>query len=435
MGQTTPQRNAMTSDQEGATSTSGAIPADVEIIDPDVPGSGKVYQLKLEQLDRMGNPKNPRKPMKGHKFEALKDMHRKFGPLQAVVVNVRTGFVVGGHQRIKAAIAVGFKIYPTVFVDRSETEEAEANVGLNGTSGEWDDDLLKEMLGGISKDPLGDLGLTGFNESELAAILDDPSEGKTPDDALPEESEKRCSPGDLWILGEHRLVCGDVTNEGDVDKLMDGEKADFVFTDPPYGVNVTGKGGKAIEGDISFTAIPLFFDMMDRVLAEKCWVYVCGGQSNMLLYSKMFERYFRELPRIIIWDKGNTAVMRANGYHSCFEILYYSFRGGSGSWWFSGRKSDDADDIWRQSVEHGKARVHPTQKPVEIPHRAIANTCPPDGIVWEPFGGSGSTLIAAEKLSRRCFAMEISPEYCDVIIARWEEFTGLKAHKGSGEAS
>jgi len=190
---------------------------------------------------------------------------------------------------------------------------------------------------------------------------------------------------------------------------------------------VSGKGGKAIEGDLSFTAIPLFFDMLDRTLAAKCWVYICGGQSNMALYSRMFERYFRELPRLIIWDKGKVAVLRANGYHSCFEIVYYTFRGGSGGWWFSGRTSDEADDIWRQSVEHGANRLHPTQKPVEVPLRAIANTCPEDGLIWEPFAGSGSTLIAAQMAERSCFAMEIAPEYCDVILTRWEKFTGLKA--------
>jgi DNA modification methylase len=133
------------------------------------------------------------------------------------------------------------------------------------------------------------------------------------------------------------------------------------------------------------------------------------------------------LPRVIVWDKGNTAVLRRNGYHSCYELIYYAFREGGGGRWFGPRDSEHADDIWRHRVEHGDERVHLTQKPVALPRRAIENTCPAGGIVFEPFGGSGSTLIAAEQAGRRCALMELDPLYCQTILDRWEAFTGLRA--------
>jgi hypothetical protein len=289
---------------------------------------------------------------------------------------------------------------------------------------EWDvEQLVEDVDAGL------DLGAF-FEPVELDELLPPPDvEGLTDPDTVPEPRATDIKRGDLFTLGDHRLLCGDSTHADDVARVMDGAKADLMFTDPPYGVNVSGKGGKPIAGDISFTAIPLMFDVLDGVLGEGAWCYICGGQSNMLLYSRMFERYFRQLPRVIVWDKGKTAVMRRNGYHSCYELIYYAFRTGGGGRWLSERTSDHADDIWRYTVEVGENRHHVTQKPVELAERAIRNSCPSDGVMFEPFTGSGSTLLAAEQLGRKCCAIEIEPSYCQVTIDRWEAFTGKTASK------
>lgn len=274
----------------------------------------------------------------------------------------------------------------------------------------------------------------GWTDKEWAAALAVVDlvkiEGRTDPDAVPARRATSIVVGDLFELGAHRLLCGDSTRLDEVERVLGAAHADLVFTDPPYGVNVSGKGGAPIAGDISFTAIPLMFDVLDKVLAPKAWCYVCGGQSNMALYARLFERYFRQLVRVVVWDKGKTAVLRRNGYHSCYEFVYFAFKEGGGGQWFGPRDSDHADDIWRISVEDGgDARVHVTQKPVAVPARAIGNSCPPAGLVFDPFGGSASTLIACEQLTRRCATMEIDPSYVQVAIDRWEAFSGGTAKK------
>lgn len=270
-----------------------------------------------------------------------------------------------------------------------------------------------------------------WTEAEAAALM--PQNARTRDRDVEKVFPPRPTSivtGDLLELGDHRVLCGDSTRIDESARALGGARPDLVFTDPPYGVNVSGKGGNPIAGDISFTAIPLMFDVIDAIRAPKSWCYVCGGQSNLLLYARLFERYFRQLPRVIVWDKGKTAVLRHAGYHSCYELIYYAFGEGGGAQWFGPRDSDHADDIWRISVEDGgDPRVHVTQKPVAVPARAILNSSPPGGLVFEPFSGSGSTLIACERLHRRCVAVEIDPQYCQVVIDRWEAFTGHKATK------
>lgn len=237
--------------------------------------------------------------------------------------------------------------------------------------------------------------------------------------------------GQLWRLPsrtagkEHRVVCGDSTRADVVDRVLNGERVDLVFTDPPYGVNVTGAGGNAIAGDISFTAIPLMFARLPDILADGAWVYICGGQSNMSLYSRLFEEYFRQLPRVIVWDKVRM-VMRRNGYHSVYEFIYYCFAEGGGSRWYSERSGEATFDIWRVAPPTNDERVHLTEKPVELATRAINNTCPRGGVVWEPFLGSASTLIAAENLGRVCRGVEISPGYVAVALERYATAFGIE---------
>jgi DNA modification methylase len=231
-------------------------------------------------------------------------------------------------------------------------------------------------------------------------------------------------------LGEHRLLCGDSTKAEDVERLMDGNKADMVFTDPPYGVNIQGgKNNSTIAGDLTQTAIPFSFDLaVSTATKESARLYFCGGEGNIGLYAKLFERFCRQLPRHLIWVK-ESHVMKPNGYHNQYEIIFHGYKAGGGGLnnWFGGRTEDEASDVWQLKRDNRSDYLHPTQKPTSLPARAIKNSAPAKGLVYEPFGGSGSTLIASEQTGRVCYNMELDPKYCDVIVKRWEDFTGKKA--------
>jgi len=275
-----------------------------------------------------------------------------------------------------------------------------------------------------------DMGDFGFDElgDAAAEIVEDEYDFDLPEKPVTE-------PGDVYRLGGHRLLCGDATAADDVIKLMNGEKTDMVFTDPPYGVNV--KGGKTkstIAGDLTMVAIPFSFELAVTVATrDKARFYFCGCENNLALYDKLFERFLRSMPRHIIWVKNGFVVSHV-GYHKAYELIYYGFKPGGGGRgnWYGPRTQDNASDVWKISRDSSSDYLHPTQKPVEIPARAIENSSPPGALVYDPFGGSGSTLIACERLGRRCYMMDIDPVYCDVIVKRWEEFTNKKAEKISG---
>lgn len=180
-------------------------------------------------------------------------------------------------------------------------------------------------------------------------------------------------------------------------------------------------------GDLTQTAIPFSFEIcVDYATKDKALFYFCGGESNMILYEKLFDRYLHMLPKHLIWVK-NGFVMKQNGYHNQYEIIFHGYKQGSGAIWYGGRKEDEASDVWHIKRDATSEYIHPTQKPVELPSRAIKNSCPKNGIVYEPFNGSGSTLIACEQLERTCYSMEMDPRFVDAAIQRWEQFTGENA--------
>jgi DNA modification methylase len=287
-----------------------------------------------------------------------------------------------------------------------------------------------------------DVGDFGFEIDDLPQVVmptDKQGEGEgepqtevKEDDFDPDAHyETKVKLGEVWQLGEHRLMCGDSTMPEDVTKLMAGERADMIFTDPPYGVDIKAVGNKQnrILGDLTQTAIPFSFDTACRFgLKPKAHLYFCGAEKNFAMYDKLFDRYLHNLPRHLIWVK-NGFTMKRNGYHNQYEVIYFGYTEGAGDIWYGGRKEEDASDVWRINKDKASDYVHPTQKPIEIPARAIRNSSPVGGSVLDLFGGSGSTMIAAEQLGRKCFMMELDPHYCTVIIARWEKLTGLKAVK------
>lgn len=229
--------------------------------------------------------------------------------------------------------------------------------------------------------------------------------------------------GQLWQLGRHQVLCGDGTRREHVARALAGRRADLVWTDPPYGVNYTSTTGDAIDGDLTLSAVALFFALLPEVMAPKAWVYVCGGWANMGLYTRLFEHHLRLLPRVIVWDK-LAMTMRRNSYHSRYEFIFFGYTAGAGSRWLGSRAGEAATDMWRVMRPPTAKRNHPTEKPVDLPARAIANTCPAGGLVYDPFLGSGGSLLAAEAAGRTCIGIEQAPEFVAVDLQRWADLTG-----------
>jgi len=372
---------------------------------------------------------NPRQLTKDQ-YSQLKDSLTRFGLVDPLIINKhkdRKNILVGGHQRLRVATELGLDKIPCVEVELPLDKEKELNIRLNKNVGEWDYDSLANHF------DVGELTEWGFSNDELQFYEDEPEQGLIDDDEIPEVEEAVTKLGDLWLLGEHRVLCGDATKKEDVERLMDNQKADMVFTDPPYGVNVKGgaKSNKTIAGDLTQVAIPFSFDLAVQIATKNdARLYFCGGEGNLGLYDKLFDRFLNQLPRHLIWVK-NGFVMKPNNYHNQYEIIYFGYKpkGGGLSHWFSARKEENASDVWKIKRDPSSSYLHPTQKPVELAEKAIKNSSPKQGLLYEPFLGSGSTLIAAEKTNRKCYGMELDPHYCDVIVKRWEEFTGKKAER------
>ena len=348
---------------------------------------------------------NPRQLTKDQ-YKALRDSIERFGLVDPIIVNKhkdRKNIVVGGHQRIRIAQDLGIKDIPCVEVELDADREKELNVRLNRNTGEWDWDALANCF------DVGELTEWGFTDDELQFWADEPTEGLIDDDEVPEVEEAVTKQGDIWLLGEHRLLCGDATKKEDVERLMDGQKADMVFTDPPYGINYQDlkKRHKKIENDIDPTSVLKILNNYNSPM------FVCCNWKSMANFIDIINQI--EFKACIVWDKGSR-IQNLDKYAKQHEFILYAGD-------YGGQKTIDVD-VWQINREVSKE--HPTAKPVELVIRAIKNF---KGKVLDPFLGSGSTLIACEKTNRKCYGMEIDPHYCDVIVKRWEDYTGNKAER------
>jgi DNA modification methylase len=323
--------------------------------------------------------------------------------------------ILGGNMRFKALKELKYKEVPDEWVKRADSltdeEKQRFIIEDNVPFGEWDFDILANEWDAVQ---LAEWGLEIPDFAVNKEVTEDDYE-------IPDEIKTDIVLGDLFEIGQHRLLCGDSTDSDHVAKLMNGQKADMVFTDPPYGVNIKGgMNNSMIAGDLTQTAIPFGFDLACTVATKPdARLYFCGSQGNINMYHKLFEKYCRQLPRILIWVK-NGFTMKPNGYHNQYEIIFHGYKpkGGGLDHWFGGRTEDEASDVWQVKRDPSSTYEHPTQKPIELPARAIKNHCPDDGIIYEPFTGSGSTFIAAHQLNRKCYGMEIDPKYCQVIVDR-----------------
>jgi DNA modification methylase len=399
-----------------------------------------VEQVPLDQL--RPDPANPRW-IGQEELDSLERSIRQFGLVAPVLARREDGTVIGGHQRLVAARRLGLASVPVTYLDLSMEQARLLNLALNKISGSWDDALLAQMLADLQASPNVDLTLSGFAEDEIRDLLrsletrekKERAEDFDLDSALEDAArEPRSKPGDLWALGDHRLLCGDATKAEDIERLLGGKQAGMAFTDPPYNVSLGDHGGQqrgARKRRIANDSMdPIRWEVFVRAWGQNFLsrvdgaIYVCMSSKEMPLVSRVLAEEGGHWSDTIIWHKDRFVLGRAD-YQRSYEPIWFGWREGSSHHWCGDRDQDDVWEINRPS----DAPLHPTMKPLPLMERAIANSSEAGDLVLDPFLGSGSTLIACERTGRRCVALELDPRYADVVLTRWERFSGEVAER------
>ena len=402
----------------------------------------KIEQLKVNDLiPFINNSRTHSEEQVGQVAASI----REFGFTNPILVDGDNG-IIAGHGRLMAARKLGLESVPSIRLTHlSEAQKrayviADNKLALNAG---WDEELLSLELGELQAIDF-DLSLIGFSEDELELLLVEEVEGLTDEDAVPEPPETPTTvEGDVWVLGNHRLMCGDSTSIDAVDKLMGEQKSDMVFTDPPYGMSYGGgraagstEKGALVKAHGMIIGDDLKGDDLLQMVSDSIGNAVNMGKSGGAAYICFTWRTYTEFhgalsaidlePKAcIVWDKKSIGLGNSN-YRPQHEFIFYC----AGQWF--GDKSQA--DVWNMTRGATGKYVHPTQKPVELVEKAITNSSKSGDLVHDCFGGSGSTLIACEKTNRHSRLMELDPKYCDVIIKRWQEFTGKQAiNEGTGK--
>ena len=347
------------------------------------------------------------------------------------------GLIVAGHGRLAAAQKLGLASVPVVVLDHLTATQRRALVIADNRiaeNAEWDEAMLRVELADLQDEGF-DLDLTGFDADALAELMagDEPvNDGQTDEDAVPEVGETPVSrPGDVWQLGPHRLLCGDATVAASYDALLEGEAVDMVFTDPPYNVNyansakdkLRGKDRAILNDNLGDGFYDFLLAALTPILAHcRGGIYVAMSSSELDVLQAAFRAAGGKWSTFIIWAKHTFTLGRAD-YQRQYEPILYGWPEGAQRHWCGDR---DQSDVW-QIKKPQKNDLHPTMKPVELVERALRNSSRPGDVVLDPFGGSGTTLIAAEKSGRVARLIELDPKYADVIVRRWEDFTGKEA--------
>ncbi|MBU3899211.1 MAG: site-specific DNA-methyltransferase [Gammaproteobacteria bacterium] len=342
------------------------------------------------------------------------------------------GIIVAGHGRLTAAQKLGLEVVPVVVLDHLTPTQRRALIIADNRIAEnagWDDAMLRVELDALRDDDF-DLSLTGFDADALADLFegDEGDTGQTGDDEVPESQESVISrPGDVWLLGGHRVLCGDATDVKCYEQLLQGKEVDMTVTDPPYNVNYANSAKDKMRGkDRAILNDNLgdgFYDFLLAALTPimaNCTgaVYVAMSSSELDVLQAAFREAGGKWSTFIIWAK-NTFTMGRSDYQRQYEPILYGWPEGGKHHWCGDR---DQSDVWQIKKPH-KNDLHPTMKPVELVERAIRNSSKPGDVVLDPFGGSGTTLIAAEKSGRTARLMELDPKYVDVIVRRWQDWT------------
>lgn len=425
-----------------------------------------IVEKSIEELKAY--EKNPRHNEKA--VDAVAASIKEFGWKNPVVID-KDGVIAAGHTRVAAAKKLGIKTVPCIVADDLTDEQIRAfRLADNKTAelAEWDDELLAEEL-----KMLEDIDMSQFGFEGLEEMLDETREATEDDFNEDEEDiEPLTKSGDIWVLGDHRLICGDSTQKDVIDRLMQGERADMVFTDPPYGVSIgsknkainavePGRGGR-IEEDIENDTlgkeelykmlVKAFTNLRENGAAEHCSYYVSSPQGGELcMMMMMMKEAGLQVRHVLIWVK-NTATfsLRRLDYDYRHEPIFYTWTKNHRFYGSYGTSViDDTANIEKMNRKEllevvrklmhpkdesviyedkpHKSDLHPTMKPVKLVGRFVTNNTQPGEVVLDIFGGSGTTMIACEQLGRKARIVELDPHYCDVIKTRWETFTGKKA--------
>lgn len=371
---------------------------------------------------------NPRKDLKpgDSEYEKLKRSLMQFGYVEPVIWNKVTGCVVGGHQRIKVLKELGVNELECVIVELDEEREKALNIALNKISGEWDKDKLALVIADLQGTDF-DVSLTGFDPAEIDDLFKDSLKDKIHDDEFDVDGELKNPPlsksGDLWMLGRHRLVCGDSTKRETFELLMNDKKANLVVTDPPYNVDYHANAGKIQNDNLEDSAFYKFlfdaFSATEESMADDASIYVFHADTEGYNFRKAFRDAGFYLSGTCIWKKPSLVLGRSP-YQWQHEPILFGWKKKGTHRWYTGRKETT---IW-EFEKQKKNTDHPTMKPIALLAYPIMNSSMSNTLVLDPFGGSGSALIACEQTDRSCNMVELDEKYCDVIIKRYIELIG-----------
>jgi DNA modification methylase len=385
----------------------------------------QIEQLKTEDL--LSYAKNSRTHSEAQ-IDQIAASIKEFGFTNPILIDAENQ-IIAGHGRVTAARKLKLSEVPCIrlgYLTESQKRAyviADNKLALNAG---WDDELLALEIQDL-KDEDFDISLLGFDDDELSKIMEtlvEEVEGLTDEDDVPETPEEpKTKLGDIYKLGNHRLMCGDSTSIDAVDKLMDGDRPDMIFTDPPYNIDYQGVSDKREKIKNDKMEDSDFVDFLTQSLFGCETMYVCCSWHYAHLFREAMEKIGRKPKAMIVWNKVNPA-QHLDKYFKQHEIIFYYGD-------YGGHKTVRGD-VW--TIKRQKNTVHPTMKPVELIEMAIEDN-KGKKIVFDMFGGSGSTMIACEKQGRHARLMELEPKYCDVIVKRWEDFTGKKAELINGSDS
>ena len=383
-------------------------------------------EMQLVPLDRLVPYQNNARTHSPEQINKLRSSLREFGFINPVIIDRDFG-IIAGHGRVLAAREEGITEVPCVFADHLTEAQKKAYIIADNRmamDAGWDEELLRieiEELQGMDFDPL----LTGFDEKELSKLFDDGKETKDDDFDVDAELQKPTfsKAGDVWTLGRHRLVCGDSTKPETYEVLMDGRKANLVVTDPPYNVNYEGTAGKIKNDNMASEKFYDFlfdaFSNMEKVMADDASIYVFHADTEGLNFRRAFDAAGFYLSGCCIWKKPSLVLGRSP-YQWQHEPCLFGWKKTGKHQWYADRKQTT---IW-EFEKSKKNSDHPTMKPIPLLAYAITNSSMSNTLVLDPFGGSGSTLIACEQTDRDCVTIELDEKYCDVIVNRYIELVG-----------
>lgn len=397
--------------------------------------SMQIQKIPIEKLSPAKY--NPRKDLQpgDAEYEKLLRSVEEFGYVEPIIWNKRTGNIVGGHQRFKVLKQLGFAEIDCVVVDMDEAREKALNIALNKISGDWDTAKLADVFRDIEQYGIS-LDITGFEPPEIDKLYQKLSreDGKIVEDDFDAEAEAAqiteplTRRGDIWLLGKHRLMCGDSTDIADVAKLMDAAKAKMVFTDPPWNVDYGGnahpswKQRQILNDKMSTEDFYKFllatFKAMAGVSEPGAMTYVVMSAQEWGSVMTAMKEAGYHWSSTIIWAKDSLVLSRKD-YHTQYEPIWYGWLGGEKR--LCPLQDRQQSDLW-QIPRPKKSEEHPTMKPVALAGKAVGNSSRPGDTVLDLFGGSGTTLIACEQSDRVNCSLELDPKYCDVIVKRYIEF-------------